>query len=136
MAQGLILVADSSAWISAYRSAMSVTKDQMLDGFQNHVLLIPDLVLVEILRGIGVEKKAKEIATEFENFQTVQVGGKLMAIQAASNYRALRSKGLTIRGTVDLMIATWCIENDVPLLHDDRDYNGFEKHLGLKRWPL
>lgn len=136
MAQGLILVADSSAWIAAYRPEMTSTKEQMLDAIQNHVILVPDLVLVEVLRGIGIEKKAKEVAKEFDNFQTVQVGGKLMAVHAASNFRALRGKGITIRGTVDLLIATWCIENDVPLLHADRDFNGFEEHLGLKRWPM
>ena len=104
MAQGLILVADSSAWIAAYLPEMTSTKDQMLDAIQNHVILVPDLVLVEVLRGIGIEKKAKEVAKEFDNFQTVQVGGKLMAVHAASNFRALRGKGITIRGTVDLLI--------------------------------
>ena len=41
-----------------------------------------------------------------------------------------------MRGTVDLLIATWCIENEMPLLHTDRDFLGFEEHLGLKRWPM
>jgi predicted nucleic acid-binding protein len=136
MAQGLILVADSSAWIAAYRPETSHAKDQMVDAIQNHVILVPDLVLVEVLRGIGPEKKAQDIANEFNNFQIVEVGGKQMALDAASHFRALRSKGITIRGTVDLMIATWCIEHDVPLLHADRDFAGFEEHMGLKRWPM
>ena len=134
MAQGLILVADSSAWVAAYRPVGSASKNQMLDAIQNHTVLVPDLVLVEVLRGIGSEKKAREIEIEFNNYQVVDVAGKKLAIAAATNYRKLRSKGVTIRGTVDLMIATWCIENDIPLLHADRDFIGFEEYLGLKRW--
>jgi predicted nucleic acid-binding protein len=134
LAQGLILVADSSAWVAAYRPVGSVSKDLMLDAIQNHTVLLPDLVLVEVLRGIGSEKKAREIEIEFNNYQVVEVAGKKLAIVAATNYRKLRSKGVTIRGTVDLMIATWCIENDIPLLHADRDFIGFEEHLGLKCW--
>jgi predicted nucleic acid-binding protein len=135
MAQGLVVVADTSAWIAAYRPVNSAAKDYMLDAIQNHTVLVPDLVLVEILRGIGPERKAKEIETEFNNYQIVEVVGRGLALRAAFYYRTLRSKGITVRGTVDLMIATWCIENDVPLLHADRDFAGFEEHLGLKRWP-
>ena len=135
MAQGLIVVADTSAWVAAYRPAESQAKSQMLDAIQSHTVLVPDLVLVEILRGIGSEKKAKEIESEFNNYQVVEVVGKKLALAAAAHYRFLRAKGITIRGTVDLLIATWCIENKIPLLHADRDYEGFHEHLGLKRWP-
>ena len=136
MAQGLIVVADTSAWIAAYRPAGSLSKNLMLDAIRNHTILVPDLVLVEVLRGIGAEKKAKEIELEFNNYQVVEVVGKANSLKAAFYYRTLRSKGITVRGTVDLMIATWCIENEVPLLHADRDFIGFEEHLGLKRWPM
>lgn len=134
MAQGLVVVADTSAWVAAYRPADSPSKNLMLDAIQNHTILVPDLVLVEVLRGIGPEKKAKEIEFEFNNYQIVEVVGKAYALKAALYFRTLRSKGITVRGTVDLMIATWCIENEVPLLHADRDFEGFEEHLGLKRW--
>ena len=66
----------------------------------------------------------------------MELGGELPAVHAASHFRFLRSKGKTVRGVIDLLIATWCIEHDVPLLHADRDFEGFETHLGLKRWPL
>jgi predicted nucleic acid-binding protein len=134
VAQGLILVADSSAWIATLRPQDSPTKSQMLDAINNHTILMPDLVLVEVLRGARTESDAAAIVAEFNNLQSIDVAGKKMALVAASNYRLLRSKGITVRGTVDLLIATWCIENDVPLLHADRDFSGFEQHLGLKRW--
>jgi predicted nucleic acid-binding protein len=135
VAQGLTLVADSSAWIAAYRKESSVIKDQMQDAIQNHVILVPDLVLVEVLRGLPSEKIARDIVREFNNFQTVEIVGKETALKAATHYRLLRSKGVIIRGTIDLLIATWCVENDVPLLHADRDFAGFAEHLGLKHWP-
>jgi predicted nucleic acid-binding protein len=134
MAQGLILVADSSVWISFYRKPDSIAKLQLAEALRLHTILLPDVVLVEVLRGIESEKEAGAIAREFESFQIIEAVGKLNALKAAKNYRYLRSKGKTIRGTVDLLIATWCIENDVPLLHADRDFSGFEEHLGLKRW--
>jgi predicted nucleic acid-binding protein len=135
VAQGLILVADSSAWIAALRSKPSPAKVMMLDAINNHTILIPDLVLAEVLRGARTEREAKVMAAEFDNLQTVDVVGASMARKAAAHFRYLRAKGITVRGTVDLLIATWCIETDLPLLHDDRDYLGFEKHLGLRRWP-
>jgi predicted nucleic acid-binding protein len=134
MAQGLTLVADSSVWISFYRNENSAAKLSLAEALRTQTVLVPDVVLVEVLRGINSEKEAVAIAVEFENFQVVETVGKKCALQAAKNYRFLRSKGKTVHGTVDLLIATWCIENDIPLLHSDRDFAGFEEHLGLKRW--
>jgi predicted nucleic acid-binding protein len=134
LAQGLTVVADSSAWISFYRSEDSIAKQSLANVIVDHTLLVPDLVLAEVIRGIGSETRANEIIREFEFYDIVELGGKTRALQAAQHYRHLRAKGITVRGTVDLLIATWCIENDIPLLHADRDFAGFEEHLGLKRW--
>jgi predicted nucleic acid-binding protein len=134
MATGLTLVADSSAWIALYREQASLTKEQMRIAITEHRVLVPDLVLVEVLRGIDAEHTAKAVAKEFNHFEIITVGGKALAHKAAENYRSLRNAGLTIRGTVDLLIATWCIENKIPLIHVDRDFSGFEQHLGLQVW--
>jgi predicted nucleic acid-binding protein len=64
------------------------------------------------------------------------LGGKENALLSAKHYRFLRARGITIRGTIDLLIATWCIRNDVPLLHANRDFEGFEINLDLKRWTM
>jgi predicted nucleic acid-binding protein len=134
MAEGLTLVADSSAWIGFYRSGRSAMKRLLSEALENHTVLLPDLVMVEVLRGIASEKNARAIAQEFNDFQVIDMGGKENALLSAKHYRFLRAKGITVRGTVDLLIATWCITNDVPLLHADRDFAGFETHLGLKKW--
>jgi predicted nucleic acid-binding protein len=94
VAQGLILVADSSAWIATLRPQDSPTKSQMLDAINNHTILMPDLVLVEVLRGARTESDAAAIVAEFNNLQSIDVAGKKMALVAASNYRLLRSKAL------------------------------------------
>jgi predicted nucleic acid-binding protein len=134
MAEGLTLVADSSAWIAFYRSSDSVMKELMMSAMRDHTILVPDVVLLEVLRGIDSAKQARAIELEFQHYGCVVVGGAQIAIQAAANYRKLRAKSLTVRGTIDLLIGTWCIANKTPLIHSDKDFIGFEKYLGLKVW--
>ena len=134
MAQRLTLVADSTAWIAFYRTDESQLQQAMIIALRQHTLLVPDLVLFEVLRGIDSEKQAKAVVREFESFECIEIGGRENALLAAKNYRELRSKSITVRGTVDLLIGTWCLANHIPLIHDDRDFVGFEKYLGLKVW--
>lgn len=58
--------------------------------------------------------------------------GPEIAVKAATNYRRLRERGVTVRKTIDTIIATFCIEYGHQLLHQDRDFFYFEKHLGLR----
>ena len=81
------------------------------------------------------ESAAIRVLEEFEQFETVQIGGQKIAVAAANNYRALRSRGITIRSAIDMLIGTWCIANAVSLLHNDRDFAPLEHHFGLKCWP-
>ncbi len=59
-------------------------------------------------------------------------GGVEIAVAAAENYRILRTKGITVRKTIDCLIATFCIREGHELLHRDRDFDPFEMHLGLQ----
>jgi predicted nucleic acid-binding protein len=125
------IVADTSVWIDYYRNP-GVSHAVKLDAAMDlHDILVPDLVLVEVLRGFTSEPLAIAVELEFKHYEIVQVGGREMAVLAAQNFRLLRSKGITIRGSIDLLIGTWCIENRVPLLHNDRDFAAMEQHLGL-----
>jgi predicted nucleic acid-binding protein len=93
---------------------------------------ITSLVQAEVLQGIRADKLfavTLEILNEFEIFET---GSSELAISAARNFRALRKKGVTIRSTIDCLIATFCIEEGHTLLHNDRDFDAFERHLGLR----
>jgi predicted nucleic acid-binding protein len=127
-----MLVADTSVWIE-YLKGTSSAEANLLDREIEHTrILVPDLVLAEILRGMPNERAANDIQITLLQFQIVEIGGQNIAIKAATSYRKLRSLGITIRGLVDLLIATWCIENQIPLLHADRDFIPMEQHLGLR----
>lgn len=136
MASRLSVVVDSSVWIAIFRGTAPWTAEYMASVFFSRRILIADLVYVEVVRGAASSAEARLINSKLNDFTHVTISNTERARKAVEHYRYLRSKGITVRGTVDLLIATWCIENDVPLLHADRDFAGFEEHLGLKRWPL
>jgi predicted nucleic acid-binding protein len=127
-----MLVVDTSAWIDYLRgtdSSAAILLDQRIGQMR---IILPDLVLAEILRGLQTDALARSTQQILLEFEMVTIGGHDIAIKAATNYRILRSIGVTIRGTIDLLIATWCIENKIPLLHSDRDFTAMERHLGLQ----
>ncbi len=96
------------------------------------LVVIGDYVLVEVLQSFKNDKEFQKAKTILQLFPCYDIGGKKMAIQSANNYRYLRKKGITIRKTIDTMIATFCIVNDFILLHNDKDFEAFEKFFNLK----
>jgi predicted nucleic acid-binding protein len=97
--------------------------------------LIGDLILTEVLQGFLKEadfNRAKRLLTTLD---VIEIGGQAIAVQAARNFRILRSKGITVRKTIDTLIATRCIESGYRLLYSDRDFDPFVTHLGLKVVP-
>jgi predicted nucleic acid-binding protein len=127
----LILV-DSSVWIDYFNgttTAAVVRLDQLLGSEQ---LAIGDLILTEVLQGFTSERDFRAAEQMLTSLLVVELGGREIAIQAAKNFRALRKAGVTVRKTIDTVIATRCIESGYDLLHDDRDFDPFVKHLGLR----
>ncbi len=96
------------------------------------LVVIGDYVLTEVLQGFRSEKEFQKAKTILLSFPCFDIGGKEIAIQSAKNYRFLRKKGITVRKTIDTMIATFCIQNKFTLLHNDRDFDPFNKFLNLK----
>ena len=94
-------------------------------------IVVGDLVLLEVLRGIEDERQRARVRETLLAFELVQVGGVATALAAVEHYVALRHQGTTVRKAVDCLIATWCIEHAVPLLHADRDFLPFARHRGL-----
>ncbi len=95
------------------------------------LVVIGDYVLTEVLQGFRSDRdfqKAKSVLAEFPCYQ---IGGKEIAIQSAKNYRFLRKKGITVRKTIDGIIATFCIQNNLTLLHNDKDFEPFVRYLKL-----
>jgi predicted nucleic acid-binding protein len=94
--------------------------------------LVGDLVLLEVLQGARNDRHAAQIERELRVFKIERMLDDGIAVKAAANYRALRDRGITVRKTIDLIIATFCVERGHSLLHDDRDFDPVAAHLGLR----
>ena len=97
-------------------------------------LVVPDLVLFEVLRGFRHERDHRQARLLMESLAVESTGGAELARIAAQHYRALRSRGITIASAIDVLVATYCIENDYALLHADGDFDAFESLRGLRTW--
>jgi hypothetical protein len=127
-----VIVVDSSVWIDYLRGVDSVHVNVLDSLLGTEPLAIGDLILTEVLQGFSDEKEFNQALKLFNELDLVMIGGRDTAIEAARNYRKLRSLGFTIRKTIDTLIATRCILSGHELLHNDRDFDAFEKHLGLR----
>lgn len=127
-----MILVDSSVWIDYFRSA-DTPQVALLDSFLGRTpLAVGDLVAAEVLQGVKDEQEYQTVRRIFEAFAHIDLGGYELAIKASDNYRLLRAKGITIRKTIDTLIATRCIEDRLILLHADRDFRPFAEHLGLR----
>jgi len=125
------VLVDSSVWID-YLADRSTPEVEHLDTLlRTESVVLGDLMVCEVLQGIRNDREFRETWSTLLALEVLTIGGPSLAVKAASNYRALRRKGVTVRGTVDCLIATYCIESGLPLLHSDRDFEPFERHLGL-----
>jgi predicted nucleic acid-binding protein len=127
-----VILVDTSVWIDYLRdnpTNQARTLDQLIGRVP---ILVGDLVLCELLQGLRSDREAKLVEDALRRFDFVSLVTPDLAIRAATNYRFLRGKGVTIRKTIDLLIATFCIENSHTLLHADRDFDPLQTHLGLQ----
>ncbi len=104
----------------------------MLGETDNQEVSLTNLTLCEVLQGIRSDKLFLETQEELATFPLFSLDGEELAIASAQNYRTLRTRGITIRKTIDCLIATFCIAQGHTLLHNDRDFDPFEDHLGLQ----
>jgi predicted nucleic acid-binding protein len=127
----LILV-DSSVWITYFTGASTPQTDKLDVLLGREPLAIGDLILTEVLHGFRNERDFNSAKEMLLSLSLVDLGGYDVAVQAARNFRSLRKVGVTVRKTIDTLIATKCIESGYVLLHDDRDFDPFAQHLGLR----
>ena len=126
-----MIIVDTTVWID-YLGAVTNPETQWLDNeVGKQPLGLTDIILCEILQGIRDDLTFTQVRRDLMKFDVFDSVGTDLAIASAENYRYLRSKGITIRKTIDCLIATFCIEEGYALLHRDRDLDAFEKHLGL-----
>lgn len=127
-----MILLDSTVLVD-YLNGNNTWQVEVLDSILGkELVVIGDYVLTEVLQGFRIEKEFQEAKTTLLSFPCFDIGGKEIAIRSAENYRYLRKKGVTVRKTIDAMIATFCIENNFMLLHNDKDFDPFEKHLNLQ----
>ena len=129
-----MMLVDSSVWIDYFNGRISAETDFLNLAIQSQQVFVGDLVLTEVLQGFRLDKEFEKARKALGKLPVLTLVGPENAILAARNYRLLRQRGITIRSTIDCLIATYCITNEVTLLHSDRDFSPFELHLGLSIW--
>ena len=127
-----MILVDSSVWIDYFRGTITPQTERLDALLGREPLAIGDLILTEVLQGCDDEREFDKVRKLLTSLDIVELGGRDVAIQAARNVVALRKLGVTVRKTIDTVIATRCIESGYELLHDDRDFEPFATHLGLR----
>ena len=127
-----MILVDSSVWIDYFRGASTIQADRLHTLLASEPLAVGDVVLAEVLQGFATDRDFNQALRLLTSLTVVDVGGRDIAIQAARNFRVLRDRGVTIRKTIDTLIATRCIEDGHALLYSDRDFDPFVEHLGLE----
>ena len=127
-----MILVDSSVWIDYFRGKITAQTEKLDRLLGHEPLAIGDLILTEVLQGFDSERDFNDARRMLTSLMVVELGGREIAIQAAKNFRALRRFGVTVRKTIDSVIATRCIEGGYDLLHNDRDFDPFAEHLGLR----
>ena len=127
-----MILVDSSVWIDYFRGRDTPRTDHLDRLLGSEPLAIGDLILTEVLQGFARDADFNQARRLLEPLTLVELGGRDIALAAARNFRTLRARGITVRKTIDTVIATRCIQDGYMLLHDDRDFDPFAAHLGLQ----
>ncbi len=127
-----MILVDSSVWIDYFNGKRSWQTDLLDHMLSNVPIIMGDLILTEVLQGFKSDKDYETAKNYLGKLPFRQMGGYNVAIQSAQNYRQLRKAGITVRKTIDIIIATFCIIEGLPLLHDDRDFDPIASLFPLK----
>ena len=127
-----MILVDSSVWIDYFRGTATPEAEKLDVLLGMEPLATGDLILTEVLQGFGSDREFNQARKLLTSLVVVELGGQDIAIQAAKNFRTLRARGITVRKTIDTVIATRCIESGHTLLFSDRDFDPFVQFLGLR----
>jgi predicted nucleic acid-binding protein len=127
-----VALVDTSVWIDYFNGQENAATRRLDELLSSTIVIVGDLILAEVLQGFRSDADHRTAKNLLMNLDVRVLGGVALALKAADNFRALRAKGITVRKTVDCVIATYCMEHAISLLHNDRDFDAFEKHLGLR----
>jgi predicted nucleic acid-binding protein len=127
-----MILVDSSVWIDYFRGIATRQAEKLDLLLGTEPIAMGDLILTEVLQGFANDRDFNQARKLLASLVTVNLVGRTVAIKAAENFRALRLLGISVRKTIDTLIATHCIENRLPLLYSDKDFDPFVEHLGLR----
>lgn len=127
-----MILVDSSVWIDYFRGTVTPQAEKLDSLLGVEPVATGDLILAEVLQGFSSERDFNQAKKLMTSLVMIDLGGQEIAIQAARNFRSLRALGVTVRKTIDTVIATRCIESGLALLYSDRDFDPFVEHLGLR----
>jgi predicted nucleic acid-binding protein len=127
-----VILVDSSVWVDYFRGVDTAEADKLDTLLGVEQVVTGDLIVTEVLQGFISEREFNQGRKLLAYLPMIPLVGEEIAIQAARNFRRLRTLGITIRKTIDTLIATSCIEKEISLLYSDRDFDPFVQHLGLR----
>jgi len=127
-----MVVVDSSVWIDYFNGKVTRQTNLLDSLLGSDLVVIGDIILTEVLQGFRDDKDFNKAKDLLDCLLFRPILGKELAVKSAQNYRHLRRKGVTVTKTVDVIIATFFIWNNLPLLHSDRDFRPMERHLNLR----
>lgn len=126
-----MVIVDTTVWVDYFQGVANPETDWLNAELDRQRLGLTDIILCEVLQGVRDDVVAKEVERRLLTLEVFDAGGVALAREAARNYRALRTRGHTVRKTIDCLIATFCLRGQHSLLHRDRDFDPFEKFLEL-----
>ena len=127
-----MIVVDSSVWIDYFNGKVTRQTNLLNVLLGRELIVMGDLILTEVLQGFRRDRDFRKAKELLDTLICRQMLGKDLAVRSAQNYRRLRRKGVTVRKTIDVIVATFCIRNRLPLLHSDKDFEPMAKHLKLE----
>ncbi len=126
-----MILVDSSVWIDYFNGTETLATKKLDNLLGVQPVCTGDLILAEVLQGFRLDPDYQAAKTLLCSLPVYTMLGVTLSLKSAENFRKLRKQGITIRKTIDTMIATYCIENELPLLHSDKDFQPFQQFLGL-----
>jgi len=127
-----MLVVDTTVWVDYFNGQINPETDYLDHALTEELILVGDLILAETLQGFRSDKDFMQAQAALSKFEQAEMVNSELALKSAQHYRALRKMGITVRKTIDCLIATYCIAENHSLLHRDVDFDAFEEHLGLQ----
>ncbi len=126
-----MILVDTSVWVNYFNGLLNKATDSLDQALSEQTVLMGDLILMEVLQGFRFQRDFQTAKSYLAQLDCHNLCSPQLALLGAENYRSLRRKGVTVRKTIDMIIGTWCIAHNIPLLHNDRDFDPLTTHLGL-----